>query len=120
MRTSRIPLFALLVAAAACGPGKIDSPEDGVEAVNDVCDEIVDVLETVKDVKSAQAAKPKLDALDKRMDDIERQMEKLGGEPDPKAQAEMMKSMEKVFEAHSKLPNDPEVHKVLGEMGGGR
>jgi len=56
-------ILPLLLLAAACGSGKIDSHEDGVEAMTDAVDEMVEVLGTVKDKRSAEAAKPKLEAL---------------------------------------------------------
>ena len=103
---------------AACGNGKIDSHKEGVEAANDVADDMVKVLNGVKDKASAESAKPKLEALGKKMEGIMDQMQKLGPPTDPKMQGEMMSMMAKVVAAMQKLP--PEAQEALGSLDMGR
>lgn len=124
MRTRWIPplLACALVLAAGCGGGKIDSHEEGIDAKMDLIDDIVDVLETIRDKESAEAAKPRLEALDKRMKEIDSQMNALGppkGEKmfDEDMMNRMGEAMEKLMTALSKIPDDPEIHEVLGNTG---
>ena len=111
-------LLSLLL-VAACGD-KISSHEDALEAQLDVIHDTTAVLKTIKDKASAEAAKPKLDALEKRMKDIEEQMKKLEGTPDPKLQqkamTEMAKAMQELMAAMAAVPDDPEIQKIVGDM----
>ncbi len=112
-------ILPLLLLAAACGGG-LDSHEGALEAQIEVMNDMADTLKTIKDKKSAEAAKPKLLALKKRGDEIEKAMQKLKGEPDPKAiekmQADFAKAMKNFVEAMQGLPADPEVQKVMRDL----
>ena len=120
MRT-HLCVYALLL-AAACGGGKIDSHEEGIEAKMDLVDDMVSIIESIKDKRSAEAAKPKLDAIEKKMQEIDAQMRALGP-ADPAAMAKAMESMGKAMEklgaAMEKVPDDPEIQQVLGGSGMG-
>lgn len=113
-----LPIVFLAI-VAGCGGGKVDSHKEGAEQANDVADDMVKILSGVKDKASAESAKPKLEALGKKMEDIMDQMQKLGPATDPKVQSEMMGVLAKVAGAMQKLP--PEAQAVLGAMDmGGR
>jgi head-tail adaptor len=91
MRTIRL-LPLVLALAAGCGKGVssfTDAADQGVEAMNDYAS----ILASVKDKSSAEAARPKLEAVAKRMGEIVEAMKTLDGPPDD---AEAEKSDEKV------------------------
>jgi len=79
MRTLRL-LPLVLALFAGCGKGISsygDAADQGVEALN----EYAKILASVKDKGSAEAAKPKLEALAKRMEEILEGMKALEGPP---------------------------------------
>ena len=96
MRTTR--LFPLVLAlAAGCGKGVssfADAADQGVEAMN----EYASILASVKDKGSAEAAKPKLEAVAKRMGEIVEGMKSLEGPPteDEKTSEKVRTAMEGV------------------------
>jgi hypothetical protein len=116
MKHSRF--LPLLLAVAACGG--IDSHEDAIEAQIEVMNDTAAVFRTIKDKKSAEAARSKLEALQKRSKEIETAMSKLEGEPDEKTKqkemADMAKATSDLMAAAQGIPNDPEIHQVLGDL----
>jgi archaellum component FlaC len=124
MRNRILPAFAcaFALAAAGCGGGKIDSHDEAFDALMDNIGERTEIIKTVKDKRSAEAAKPKLEALNKRMKDIESQAEKLG-DPPADAQAKymqrMMEATGKLMQAMQGLPDDPEVQRIIMDSAGG-
>ncbi len=89
MRITRLfPLVVVL--AAGCGKNVssfADAADQGAAVMNDYAS----ILESVKDKSSAEAAKPKLEAVAKRMGEIVEAMKGLSPNPD-----EMNKKSEKV------------------------
>lgn len=112
-----IPLCVLFL-AAGCGGGTIDSHEEAMDAKMDLVDDMVSILDTIRDKRSAERAKPRFEALEKRMQEVDEQAGKLGP-PDEKTMAAAMEkmgpAMEKLFAAYARIPDDPEIQAVLGE-----
>jgi hypothetical protein len=80
------------------------------------------VLNTVKDKESAEAAKPKLEALRRRMDDIQEQSRKLGAPENPqvaaKYQQSVIEAVSRIEEAMHGIPTDPEIRRILADVPG--
>ncbi len=112
-----LSLFLLPLAVSACGQSSHESLTD--EMVTST-EEIADVLETVTDKASAEAAKPRLEAIAKKMKDtLERR--KALGEPDAAEQqaiAEKVKSrldasQARMMQAMMRLQSQPDALQVL-------
>lgn len=88
MRTIRLFLLAL---AAGCDGG-VGSHDAAADETLKAMREFATILEGVKDQGSADAAKPKIDALGKRLDELTKDVKKLG-EP---SEEESKKVSEKV------------------------
>jgi biopolymer transport protein ExbB/TolQ len=118
----RILWFHLLAVLAGCGGG-ISSHEDVIDARMEANEDLAKLLEDVTDKQSALAARPKLEAINRRMREIEAAEAKLG-EPNEadfkramekweewsrKHQARMQRIFERIF-------SDPEILEALGEV----
>ena len=110
-------LLLPVLLVAACGDD-LSTHEGAINAQIGVLNEMTSVLKGVKDAKSAEAAKPKLEKLSKRMNEIQDAMSKLKGEPDDalvqKKGQEMTTAMSNMMAAMMALP--PEAHQVLGSL----
>jgi hypothetical protein len=118
MRPLRILPLAL---AAACGGG-VGSHEDAADATLDAMKEYASILESVKDKGSAEAARPKIEALSKRLDELVKRVEKLGepkGDDARKAEEKMRAGIEGIsarMEANmGRLDASPDVGAVILE-----
>jgi len=91
--------FLILASVAACGDGESDDGSKSIASHEEAADQTVramkqfeGLLDSVKDKASADSAKPKLEALAKRLDGIEAAVEKLG----PPAEGQGTKCEEKM------------------------
>lgn len=107
----------LLALVAACGDGESDGTGISVGSHDEAADLTVKamkqfegILDSVKDKASADAAKPKLEALAKRLDGIEAAVEKLG----PPAEGQDTKCEEKMRAGFESL--SPRVLDYLGRI----
>jgi hypothetical protein len=122
MRTRLLLPTLPLLLVAACGGG-LGSHKGVAQAKIDVVDDMLEILEGVNDKASAQKAKPKIEALEKRMDEINAAEAKLG-EPTPEEAQElmgtvmkdMMSRMERMMKVQEKLMANPEIQEVLGDL----
>ena len=118
--------FRIIMSAAvlglvlsACGG---DSPESIAEEQFDLMDEMLDILEGVTDQDSAKEASKEMEALAKKMADLEKRMEKM---PDPtpeqqKRLAEIAKEHQEEFgkrmqEVMSKMMQYPELGEAFSK-----
>lgn len=123
-------LAAILTLASAlvsaCGGASTHEAvsQDMTKAMKD----FVATLETVTDKKSAEAAKPKLEAIAKSIQEIQQRMEALGEPPAEKQKEleekygkEMEQVMQRMMAASMKLASNPEamatLQPVLEQMG---
>jgi hypothetical protein len=110
-------ILPVLFLVAGCG-ANLDTPEGAMEASIDMLNEMTDILKSVKDKKSAEAAKPKLEALGKRGDEIEKALSK--HKPDEavaqKYAPKMMAAMEKFSTEVQRIMQDPEMQQILGDV----
>ncbi len=128
----RILSFLPLLAAMGCGNGGDLSSREGVlDAQISSMEDFTDAIEGITDKKSAEAAKPKLEAIVKRMQETAAAGKKLGeptGDEKKRLEAKMEAAtkkldprMQKIME---RLQGDPEAMMViagvmaqLGSMG---
>jgi Spy/CpxP family protein refolding chaperone len=110
-------ILPALLLVAACGKN-LDTPEGAMEASIDLTNEMTDVLKSIKDKKSAEAAKPKLEALGKRGDEIEKALSKQ--QPDEavamKYAPKMQAAIEKMSKEIMRIMQDPEMQQILGDV----
>lgn len=109
----------LFVAGSGCG----DSRESLADETMSVMEEMVATLQGVKDEASAKAAKPKLEDLAKRFDDINQRESKLPAPTDEQTKALIEKHGSKMDELSRKLQGemlriafDPKIQSVLGDV----
>ena len=123
----RLTILALALCAAmttACGGDTRDSlASEQLKAMN----EFATTLEGVKDASSAKAAKPKLEALATRMDDINTRERKLPPATEAETKAlmekhskEMQATMMKVQGAMMKIMMDPAIQAELKDVNMGK
>ncbi len=124
----RLTILALAICAAmmttACGGDTRDSlASEQLKVMND----FATTLEGVKDAGSAKAAKPKLEALATRMDDINARESKLPPATEAETKALMEKrgkdmdaTMMKVQSAMMKIMMDPAIQAELKDVNMGK
>lgn len=104
------------------GCGSSDPHEQAIVEMIDTMEEMSGILATVTDEASAEAAKPKLEAVSKRMQASKDNMEKIG-KPD-KAKEEALKEkyeermkevMGKMMKESMRVMMNPEFNKVLAD-----
>ena len=116
MRSLLLVPFLVL---AGCGGG-LGTHEGVLDAQIDAMDDFADILDGINNKSDVDSAKPKVEALVKRMQEIQTAADKLG-EPtgDQKKQLEKkMQDAQKKFEPRMKkvqerLQNDPEAMQAL-------
>ena len=82
--------WLVLLVVAGCG-GVVGTHEEAVDATLKAMKEVAEILGTVKDKASAEAAKPRLEAVAKRMGEIVEAVEELGEPKDVAALEERMR-----------------------------
>lgn len=114
-----LAVICSLLLCSGCG----DTYESLAEESVSVMKQLLATLESVKDGASARAAKPKLQALDEEMKDIEKRMSALGtpSEADIEAlDASIGKEMEelsmKISEAMMRIMFNEEIQKELADL----
>lgn len=119
-RLALISVVTLLLAGNGCGG---DTHESLAAESMPVMRDMVATLETVKDEASAKAAKPKLEAIAKKMKAIDERRRKLPAptEADIKAMLEkhgdeMEKLQEKMIAVMLPIQFDPKIQAVLGDI----
>jgi hypothetical protein len=120
-------LFVLVLAGAVgCGDGggaggSVGSYQQAADATVAALKDLGAILDGIKDKASAAAAKPKLDALAKRLDDIAAGVRKLGdpGAELEKAARKMEPAVEslstKTMEYLDRVMESPEIAQALGD-----
>lgn len=101
-----------------CGRDHEDVAEDTIEVV----EEMAEVLSTVKDKESALAAKPKLEELSQRMQELQEEGAEMG-KMDPEAEEafdekygpRMEKAVGKLMSEILRIGMNPELTNALGE-----
>lgn len=90
MRTSRLFLLGL---AAGCGSG-VGSHDEAADETLKAMQEFATILEGVKDKATAAAARPRIEALGKRLDEIRKGIEELG-EPTEEESKRVLEKMQR-------------------------
>ena len=112
-------LLLSLMPLTGCGS---DPHEKAMEDMIGGMEEMVAILETVKDKESAEAAKPKLEALGKRMEATQKTMEEIG-KPDEakekvlkeKFEKRMKEILPKVMSETMRVGMNKEFSEILGD-----
>lgn len=120
----RLTIAALLLSltpVTGCGPS--DPHERVIEGRIDCMEEATEILATVTDKASAEAAKPKLDAIDKRTRALVKQEDEVGKPDEAKGKALKEKYEERLKEIMKKMDREmdrvrrtPECYAVLGRV----
>jgi hypothetical protein len=115
-------MFVLL--SGLCGCGGKDTHESLTKEGIDLMGEYIDTLDKINDEESAKAAKPKLEALAKKGQDLKKRMEAIG-KPSKEEEERLQKKFSgdiaklapKMFGAMAKLQKYPELKDIKMEMG---
>ena len=119
----KLTITALMLSLALLvGCGSSDSPEQAMEESVTCMEEMAAILATVKDSASAEAAKPKIEAIGKRMTESQKVIQKLGESDALKSATLMAKYAKRMQEATIKMAAEnqrvmmnSELSKLLGE-----
>ncbi|MGH7162944.1 MAG: hypothetical protein ACREID_05625 [Planctomycetota bacterium] len=105
-----------------CGGG-IGSFEDAIEAQIDATEDLNQALGGIKDKRSAEAARPRIEAFGKRMEEIQDRMSKLEPPKDPPDEARMAELQQELTEVGKKvaanmerISADPEALEALNAI----
>ena len=109
-----------LLPLAGCGSS--DPHEQAQEEMMDCVEEMTTVLATVTDTASAETAKPKLEAISKRMEATKKCVDEME-KPDKAREDELRKKyeergkgiMEKMMKETMRVGRNPELSKALGD-----
>ena len=110
--------LALVFTVSGCG----DSPESITKDMIKAMNEMADVLESIKDKDSAEKAKPKLEALSKKMKDLKERADKLKvddkkkKELEEKYKDEVAKAGMRLFGALAKVGSNPDAAAALKSL----
>ena len=125
LRAFAVACVALAIVSTGCDskPTYESLRKDGIATMK----EMIEVLKGVKDEASAKAAKPKLDALGKKMETLEAEsnkVEKPSAEEqkklDEKFQEDMFKLVGELATEIDRIGSDPKLVAVLGPIPGAR
>jgi hypothetical protein len=112
-------LMSVIIVCSGCGDSRESLTEEGMSTMR----EMVVVLDTVKDDASAKAAKPKLQALSAKMEDIGQRQNKLGAPSDAEIKVMVEKHGKEMDELGRKLSGhmlritfDPKIKAELSDL----